>query len=493
MKTMRATAAVIGGGFAGLSVSAYLARAGYRVQLFEKNDQPGGRARYWSHRGDRFDMGPSWYLMPEVFERFFTDIGRRREDYYELKRLDPYYTVFFSPDESVTVGPDIERTVTLFESFEPGGGARLRRYLEQARYKYDVAMRQFLYRDYRRLSDFFSPRMLIEGSRLRVLSSLDKQVRRSFRDRRARQILEYAMVFLGTRPEEAPALYSIMSHVDMNLGVYYPAGGLAGVAQAMEALARQMGVELRTSRPVSEIRVEGDRATGVVSGGRLHRADVVVSAADYAHTELELLGGERRTYDSRYWERRVVAPSMFVAFLGVNKRLPRLQHHNLYFSESWNQHFDAVFSSPAWPPNPCFYLSCISKTDADAAPNGAENLFLLVPVAPGMEDTDEARESYFQLLLDHVERVTGESLSDAIAVKRLYSHRDFAADYNAYQGTALGLAHTLGQTAVFRPQRRSRKVRNLYYTGQYTHPGVGVPMTLISSEVTAREIRKDER
>ena len=491
MSTTRGTAAVIGGGFAGLSVSAYLAKAGFRVGLFEKNDQIGGRARYWQHDGYRFDMGPSWYLMPEVFDRFFADAGRRREDYYDLKRLDPYYKVFFSPEESVTIGEDTAKTVALFNAFEPDGGTKLLRYLEQSRYKYDVAMRDFLYRDYRRLSDFFNPRMLIEGSKLRVLSSLDKSVRRSFSDRRARQILEYAMVFLGTRPEEAPALYSIMSHVDMNLGVHYPAGGLAGVAQAMGVLAGEAGVEVRTNEPVTAICVERGRTTGVISGGREHRADIVVSAADYPHTELELLGREHRTYNAGYWDRRTVAPSMFVAFLGVNKPLPRLCHHNLYFSEDWNEHFDAVFSAPSWPMNPCFYLSCISRSEADAAPNGAENLFLLVPVASGLDDDDETRESYFQHLIAHVERVTGETIQDAIAVKRLYSHRDFAADYNAYKGTALGLAHTLRQTAVFRPPRRSRKVRNLYFTGQYTHPGVGVPMTLISSRVTAQAIERD--
>ena len=413
--------------------------------------------------------------MPEVFERYFRDVGRRREDYLDLKKLDPFYKTYFSSDESVTVGPDLARTETLFESFEPGGGLKLRRYLGDSKYKYEVAMGQFLYRDYRYLSDFFNLRLLLEGSRLHVFNSLDKVVRRYVRDRRARQILEYAMVFLGTRPRDAPALYSIMSHIDMSLGVSYPSGGLAGVAKSMARLACDLGARIHAGRPVTSIGVSRGRATGVVTGGSHRPADIVVSAADYPHTELDLLPEGAGSLGESYWDSRVLAPSMFIAYLGVSKKLLSLEHHNLYFSENWDEHFDTVFSSPSWPEKPCFYLSCTSKTDDEAAPAGSENLFLLVPVAPGLEDTDEVRERYFERLLDHVEHVTGESFRDAIEVKRLYSHRDFSGDYNAYKGTALGLAHTLGQTAIFRPPRRHRKIRNLYYTGQYTHPGVGSP------------------
>lgn len=484
-------ATVIGGGFAGLSEAVYLAEAGHQVDLFEKNDTVGGRARYWQSDGYRFDMGPSWYLMPEVFERFFSDVGRRREDYYELKTMDPFYKTYFTPDDTVTVGPDLNQTQRLFESFEPGAGSKLQRYLDQSRYKYDVAMDQFLYRDYRRLTDFLNLRLMVEGSRMHVFRSLDKVVRKSFSDRRARQILEYAMVFLGTSPSDAPALYSIMSHVDMNLGVFYPAGGMAGVAAAMGRLADELGVNIHTGLPVDQIEIRNGVAAGVRVNGDSYPADVVVSAADYPHTELDLLPSEQRNLGREYWEKKVFAPSMFVAYLGVSKSLPSLEHHNLYFTEHWEEHFDTVFNKPSWPQRPCFYLSCISKTDTDSAPAGSENLFLLVPVAPGLDDTDEVREQYFDHVLEHVETVVGESIRDAVDVKRIYSHRDFTRDYNAFKGTALGLAHTLGQTAIFRPPRRNKNVANLYYTGQYTHPGVGVPMTLISSSVTAQEIQKD--
>ncbi len=491
MNNGKRSATVIGAGFAGLSVASYLAKAGLKVRVLEKQHEVGGRARYWQSDGYRFDMGPSWYLMPDVFETFFQDIGAKRSDYYELEQLDPYYKIYFGGSDTVTISSDLAATKKVFESLEPGGGEKLIRYLDQARYKYDVAMREFLYRDYNSIFDFLNRRLLTEGLKLHVFNSLDRFVGRYFSDRRAKQILEYAMVFLGTSPADAPALYSIMSHVDLNLGVYYPSGGLAGVSRALGKLAEDSGVEVITGADVTSIDVDSGYAKSVETTEGSYEADIIVSAADYAHTEMTLLPAEARSYGERYWSRRVVAPSMFIAFLGVSKKLPELEHHNLYFSENWNQHFDTIFKTPAWPVNPCYYLSCISKTDTDSAPSGAENLFLLVPVAPGLDDNDVIRERYLDHVLDHVEQTTGVSLRNDIEVKRIYSHRDFSSDYNSFQGTALGLAHTLGQTAVFRPSHRSKKVRNLYYTGQYTHPGIGVPMTLISSRVVADEIKKD--
>lgn len=481
---------VIGAGFAGLSAAAYLAKAGRQVTILEKNDQIGGRARNWQEDGFRFDMGPSWYLMPEVFERFFSDFGKTSGDYYRLTELDPYYRVFFD-DEFVELDSQMEKTEALFESFEPGGAIRLREYIKQARYKYDVAMGEFLYRDYTSLFDFFNKRVIVEGLRLQIFKSLDKFVGRYFTDRRARQILEYAMVFLGTSPKDAPALYSLMSHVDLNLGVHYPSGGLAGVSKAIAQLAESLGVEIRTGVEVTAIDVKNGKASGVHTTEGEIEADLLLSAADYPHTEMDLVPEEYRSYTKKYWDRRVLAPSMFIAYLGVSKRLGHLSHHNLYFSEDWHSHFDSIFTHPSWPDRPCYYASCISKTDLDAAPPGSENLFLLIPVAPGLQDSDEVRDRYFDMAIGHLERTTGEKIREHITVKRIYSHRDFARDYNAFKGTALGLSHTLGQTAIFRPGHRSKKVKNLYYTGQYTHPGIGVPMTLIASDVTVRRIIND--
>ena len=325
-----------------------------------------------------------------------------------------------------------------------------------------------------------------------LLGNMESFVGKRFSDRRARQILQYAMVFLGTSPSQAPALYSIMSHVDLNLGVSYPQGGLAAVADAIAGLARENGATVRTGETVRRIEVGGRSARSVHTDSGSFDADVVLVTTDYPHAEMNLLEPAHRSYSERYWEKRVIAPSMFILYLGVGKKLENLQHHNLYFAKNWNEHFRTIFDSPAWPSDPCLYVSCTSKTDPKAAPKGKEALFVLVPVAPGLDDTDAVRESVADATIEQIERITGETIRDSIEVKRIFSHRDFSSEYNAYKGTALGLAHTLFQTAVFRPSYRSKRVSNLYYAGQYTHPGIGVPMTLISAEIVADKIRKEQ-
>ena len=485
---MSKNAVIVGAGFSGLAAAAILAHRGYAVSVLEKNSQTGGRAREWKSCGYTFDMGPSWYLMPEVFEEFFSALGKKREDYFPLKQLSTYYKVFFEGAEPVTIGSDLEEVKRIFDSFEPLGGKRLEKYLEEARYKYDVSMKDFLYKEYTSVFQFFNWRMITEGLKLHIFKGLDAYVDRFFKDRRAKQILEYAMVFLGTSPTDAPALYSIMSHVDLNLGVWYPEGGLAGAADGFRRLAEDLGARILTDSEVTGYACSNGRISAVECGGESYPADLVVNSADYHHAEAELLPKEYRRYSSGYWKRRVVAPSMFIIYLGIKRRLKGFEHHNLYFAKEWDQHFDTIFKRPGWPENPCFYLSCNSKTDPSSAPEGSENVFVLVPVAPGMADDDAIRESYAETVLEHIESVSGEDLHSDVEVKRIYSHRDFSEDYNAYRGTALGLSHTLFQTAVFRPAHRSRKLSNLYYTGQFTHPGVGVPMTLIASQVVADEI-----
>jgi len=484
---MNRRAVVIGAGVGGLASAALLARAGFQVTVLEKNDSVGGRARLWTEGGFQFDMGPSWYLMPEVFENFFGLFGRRREQYYRLEELSPYYRVFFQPREWVDITSERRQVLDLFESFEAGGAKRLEKYLERARYKYDVAMQEFLYKDYGSVFDFLNARMLIEGTRLNVFGRLDRSVRRYFSDRRARQILEYAMVFLGTSPQAAPALYSIMSHVDLNLGVHYPIGGLSAVAAGIAKLADEQGVRIRLDSEVKRIQVDSGsgRATRVATAEDAVETDVVLVNSDYPFSETNLLEERFRTLPAAYWKRKVFAPSMFILYLGLNKSLKNVVHHNLYFSEDWNEHFDTIFKVPSWPQEPCFYVSCISKTDPDMAPEGHENVFVLIPVAPGLEDGETFRERYADQVIEHIERIIGEEIRSSIVVRRIFSHRDFISDYNAYRGTALGLAHTLNQTAFFRPAFRSRKVENLYYAGQYTHPGVGVPMVLIAAQVAA--------
>lgn len=485
---MKSRTVIVGAGFGGLAAAAALARNGMDVTVLEKNDQVGGRARVWETDGFSFDMGPSWYLMPEVFDRFFESLGTKREDMYELVRLDPYYRVFFGGEDAADVSGNMAETKALFDRFEPGGGTRLEQYLAQAKYKYDVAMEQFLYRDYRTIFDFFNAKLLFEGSRLNVFQSLDGFVERYFKDHRAKQILEYAMVFLGSSPSNAPALYSIMSHVDLNLGVFYPQGGMGVVAKAMQRLAESFGARFHFSKPAEAFRVEDNQVVAVESGEESFPADTVLVNADYAFAERSLIPPEYRTYADGYWDKRVVAPSMYVIFLGLDTKVPKLAHHSLYFEKDWTEHFDQIFVRPTWPEKPCYYVSCPSKTDPSVAPADGENLFILVPVAAGLDDSDKVREAYFEQVLTHLESVVEQPLRQHIRVRRIFSHRDFREDYNALEGTALGLAHTLRQTAIFRPRHRSKKLHNLYYSGQYTHPGVGVPMAIISSEVVAKEI-----
>lgn len=507
---------IVGAGFGGLTLGALLARQGMRVRIVEKNADPGGRARVWRSGGYTFDMGPTWYLMPEVFEEFFALFGRPREEFYQLATLDPSYRVFFGKGEVVDIVPELARNYATFERLEPGAAARLEAYLADARYKYEIALKHFLYRDYTSIFQFFNRRMMLEGVRLNVFQSLDRYTRRSFTDRRTRQLLEYHMVFLGNSPNRAPALYSLMSHADLNLGVFYPmpaqgkaggttagagpagaaataggTGGIGAVVQALVDLNRGLGVEILTGQEVDRIEVRGGAARGVhlKNGGDLP-ADLVVVNADYQHAETALLAPGQRSYGARYWDRRVIAPSMFLMYLGLDRRLGSLAHHSLYFAGDWNEHFATITDRPAWPEKPCFYLCAPARTDPGVAPPNGESLTVLVPIAAGLPDTAEIRAAYREKVLDHVEAEIGERIRDAIRVERIFTLNDFSSDYNAYKGTALGLAHTLLQTAVFRPAHRSRAVADLWYTGGYTHPGIGVPMAFISSRIVAEEIAR---
>jgi phytoene desaturase len=472
-----------------MAAAALLAKDGFNVTVLEKNDQPGGRAIVWNQKGFVFDMGPSWYLMPDVFEKFFAEFGKKPEDYYKLIRLNPAYRVFFDKDEIVDISPDLEQNSQLFERYQPGGREQFKKYLIAAQYQYQIAMNEFIYKEYRHLWDFFSLRLLSKGSKLHIFTSLDKYAQRYITDPKLRKILEYTMVFLGGTPFDTPALYSLMSHVDFNLGVWYPDGGFGALARGFQRLAKEQGVTFEFESEVEKIQVSGNKITGVKTSKGTMNADVVIANADYHHVETNLLDQQNQTYTQQYWEKRAIAPSALLMYLGVEGKIKSFAHHNLYFAPQWQDHFNTIFHEPKWPEDPSYYVSCPSKTDPSVAPKEDENLFILVPVAAGLQDTEKTREKYFIKIMNHLESLTGENIKDRLVVKRLFAHNDFTKQYHAYKGTALGLAHTLGQTAIFRCSHQSKKVKGLYYTGHYTHPGIGVPMVVISSQIITQQLR----
>lgn len=481
---------VIGSGIGGLSTACYLADAGADVRVIEKNEQLGGRASRLEKDGFRFDMGPSWYLMPDVFERFFAEFGRTPSDYYDLEHLDPHYRIFFKDGDRVDVTPDLERTKDVFEEYEQGAGEALERYLEKSKENYEVGMEHFVYEDRPRLRDYLDLDVARQARGLSLLGSMQGHVEGYFDHPKLQQIMQYTLVFLGGSPTNTPALYNLMSHVDFNLGVWYPEGGIGAVVDGITDLGRELGVEYETGRPATEIKgrtggFEVETASGPIP------ADLVVSNADYAHTEQELLTPERRGYDADYWDERTYAPSAFLLYLGVEGEVDELAHHTLVLPTDWQDHFDKIFEDPQWPDDPAYYLCVPSETDDTVAPEGHSTLFALVPIAPGLEDTPEIRDEYRDRVLADIAANTGTDLRDRIVLEERFTVSDFANRYNSHDGTALGMAHTLRQTALFRPPHRSKEVDGLYFVGGDTTPGIGMPMCLISGELTADAVLDD--
>ena len=482
---------VVGSGFGGLSTACYLADAGLDVTVLEKNDQLGGRASVLEAEGFRFDMGPSWYLMPDVFERFFGHFGHEPSDFYDLEPLDPHYRIFFKDGDCIDVTSDRAQMRTLFESYETGAGEALDEYLDTSEEHYGVAMEKFIYEDRARLRDWIDLDVMRAAPiGLQLLGTMDDYVADYFDNPKLRQIMQYTLVFLGGAPSNTPAIYNMMSHVDFNMGVYYPENGTRSVVDACVELGEALGVEYVTGAEVSEVLNRRDGFTVESVAGDFD-ADYVVSNADYAHTEQELLPEHERQYDEDYWDSRTYAPSAFLLYLGVEGDVDPLEHHTLVFPNDWDEHFAQIFDDPAWPEDPAYYLCVPSKTDDSVAPEDHSNLFALVPIAPGLDDTEEVRTWYRDLVLDDIAEHTGVELRDRIVFEEQFSVSEFADRYNSMQGSALGLAHTLRQTALFRPPHRSSACPGLYFTGSYTTPGIGVPMCLISGEHTAAALLDD--
>lgn len=485
---------VIGSGFAGLSAACFMAKAGWEVSVVEKNNGPGGRARQLKQDGFVFDMGPSWYWMPDVFERFFSCFGKKVSDYYQLQRLDPSYTVYW-PLGLMDIPADYASLKNLFETMEPGSGAALDKFLEEAAYKYEVGINKLVHKPGQSLTEFVDVDLLKGIFKLDVFTSIKKHIHKHFRHPQLRQLLEFPVLFLGALPADTPALYSLMNYADIKLGTWYPKGGMYKIVDGMYSLAKELGVQFYFNHTVKHIKVTNGTAQGITACNDVDsvsiEADVVISNADYHFTEQQLLPDNSRTYSPAYWDRRVMAPSCILYYVGLNKKLSGVSHHSLFFDTSFEVHGNEIYKTPQWPSEPLFYVSVTSVSDDTVAPPGCENLFFLIPVAAGLEgDSSMLREQYFDRIVERFEKRTGQDIKSAIIFKRSYSVSDFQSDYNAFKGNAYGLANTLLQTAILKPSLRSKKVNNLFYTGQLTVPGPGVPPSLISGEVVAKEVWK---
>lgn len=481
---------VIGAGFSGLSTATSLANMGYQVEILEKNDIAGGRARVFSENGFVFDMGPSWYWMPDVFETYFARFDKKPSDYYNLIRLDPSYSVILSKDEVINLPANYSELRDLFETFEKGAAHSLDQFLDQASYKYKVGIQKFVWKPSRKLTEFLSLGLLVDVLRLDVFQSFYTHIRKFFKSPTLLKLMEFPILFLGAISQNTPAMYSLMNFAEIKLGTWYPMGGMHKIVEGMVALAEEKGVKITYQAEVSSFEISDSRVKGLHSNLGFHEADAVVASADYHHVE-EILGESYRNYDEAYWDKRVMAPSSLLFYLGVSKRIPKLKHHNLFFDRDFKTHSHEIYSDPKWPSDPLFYVSAPSVTDPTVAPEGHENLFLLIPVAPDLEDNETIREKYFNQLMDRLEEYCGLDIRDSIVYKRSYAHKDFKNDYHAFKGNAYGLANTLMQTAILKPSLKNKKLKNLYYTGQLTVPGPGVPPSLISGLVVASEVHKD--
>ncbi len=481
---------VIGSGFAGLAAASVLAKKGYQVTIIEKNNQPGGRARVWESEGFKFDMGPSWYWMPDVFENYFALFGKKVSDFYDLKRLDPGYRVYFGEQEWMDIPANMQELEALFEKYEKGSSVGLRKFMEQAAYKYKTAMSDYVFRPSHSITEFIDIRMMLESLRIHMLKPMSKHVRQYFTNPKLIQLLEFPVLFLGATAQKIPAMYSLMNHADLAMGTWYPMGGMNEIVKAMVKVAEEQGVKIVLNTEVKNIEIENGVAKTLKTSTRDFDTDFVVAAGDYHYIEQNLIAPEYRNYNESYWDKRVMSPSSLLFYVGLDHQIEGIQHHNLFFDEDLDQHAKEIYTHPQWPSKPLFYVSCTTKTDLSGAPKGKENLFFLIPLAAGLEDSDELREKYYQIMMDRFERITGQKVRGHELLKRSYAMNDFTADYHSYKGNAYGLANTLPQTAFFKPAMRAKKIKNLMFTGQLTVPGPGVPPSLISGQVVAQEVEK---
>ncbi len=478
---------VLGSGFASLSAACYLAQQGNTVTIYEKNSTIGGRARQMKKEGFTFDLGPSWYWMPDVFEKFFADFNKKPSDYYELTKLSPGYQVYFGINEFVAISDNLQEIINTFESIEVGSGQKLHDFITDAQKNYDIAIKDLVYRPGESILELIT----IETAQKvdQFFSTISKDVRKKFKNEKLIQILEFPVLFLGAKPSDTPSFYSFMNYADFGMGTWQPTNGFFDVINGMATLAKELGVKILTDVAVDKIIVNNGKATGIEIKGETIAADVVLSGADYHHTET-LLDQNYRQYSEKYWDKKVFAPSSLLFYVGFDKKLKNVIHHNLFFDVDFDLHAQEIYDAPQWPTEPLFYANFTSKTNSKTAPEGCENGFFLIPIAPGIEDTPALREQYFEKIMSRFETITQQEARKSIIFKESFCVNDFISEYNSYKGNAYGMANTLLQTAFLRPKLRSKKVKNLYFTGQLTVPGPGVPPSLISGKLVSNLIKK---
>ncbi len=487
---MKKNIAIIGSGFSSLAAASYLAKAGNQVTIYEKNETVGGRARQFKKDGFVFDIGPTWYWMPDVFERFFSDFNKHPSDYYELIKLNPAYSVYFSENDFITIEDTLEKISAVFEKEEAGSSKKLKKFMTQALDNYNIAIKDLVYRPGLSPMELVTPATISKIGQF--FSTISKEVRKEFNNPRLISILEFPVLFLGAKPSNTPAFYSFMNYADFGLGTFHPKSGMYSVIEAMKDLAESLGVTIKTNANVERILVTNKKATGIKLNNEIVSADIVLSGADYHHTET-LLEKKYRQYSERYWEKKVFAPSSLLFYVGFDKKIKNVEHHTLFFDVDFQKHAQEIYDTPQWPEDPLFYASFPSKTDDNAAPKNMEAGIFLIPLAPGLEDTAELREEYFGKIISRFEKLTDQNIKNNVIFKESYCINDFIEDYNSYKGNAYGLANTLMQTAFLRPSLKSKKVKNLFFTGQLSVPGPGVPPSLISGKLVAGLIEKQNR
>ena len=478
---------IIGSGFSSLASSCYLAKLGYSVTILEKNSSIGGRARVFKKDGFKFDIGPTWYWMPDVFERFFNDFNKKSSDYYSLDKLSPAYQVYFDELDSITIPDNLEDIFKIFENTEAGSSKYLKKFIKSAKFNYDVAIKDLVYKPGESIFELITP---VTAQRAhQFFTSISTQIRKKIKNKKLIQILEFPVLFLGAKPSDTPSFYNFMNYADFGLGTWHPKGGMFEVVKAMATLATSLGVDIRTDQNVTKIKVENGKARGIFTGNEFLEADIILSGADYHHTET-LLEESERQYSEKYWSKKTFAPSSLLFYVAFDKKLKNVSHHTLFFDADFEEHAKEIYDHPSWPKKPLFYGSFPSITDKEFAPEGKEAGVFLIPLAPGIEDTPEIRATYFDQIIERFEKITNQEVKSQILFKESYCVNDFIKDYNSYKGNAYGLANILTQTAFLRPKIKSKKVDNLFFTGQLTVPGPGVPPALISGKIAASLIHK---